>query len=125
MDRQLMDLVLPRLARPLYLHLEGFQTGRIDESQFTERFEALLRRQHAWLAGRGVSAGRAAVAIHAAVLVLSRPGLRSEAEEEGVPLEVVEFRAVREAAQDVACNYGLNAAKAAHLIAGLVAQYGE
>jgi len=125
MDKQLMDLVLPRLARPLYRHLESYQTGQLDDDQFTERFESLLRRQHAWLEKRGISAVRAAIAIHAAVLVLSLPGLRSEAEEEGLPLEVVEYRAVREAAADVCSNYGIPEPRAAQAITALVAQYGD
>jgi hypothetical protein len=125
MDKQLMDVVLPRLARPLYRQLERYQTGQLDDSQFTDRFEAILRRQHAWLARRGISEARAAVAIHAAVLVLSQPGLRAEAAEDNLPLEVVEARAVQEAAADVAANYGVDARRAAHAIASLVAHYGE
>ena len=31
MSKQLMEVVLPRLARPLYRHLEGFQTGKLNE----------------------------------------------------------------------------------------------
>jgi hypothetical protein len=81
MSKQLMDVVLPRLARPLYQQLERYRTGQLNDKQFTAKFEALLRRQHAWLAKRGISAARAALAIHAAVLVLSLPGLRAEAEE--------------------------------------------
>ncbi len=75
MSKQLMEVVLPRLARPLYKHLERFQTGKLNEAEFTERFESLLQRQHQWLSRRGISAARAAIAIHAAVLVLSMPGL--------------------------------------------------
>jgi hypothetical protein len=120
-----MDIVLPRLARPLYRHLERYQTGELDDNQFTAKFEALLRRQHAWLEQRGISAIRAAIAIHAAVLVLSLPGLRAEAEEAHLPLEVVEHRAVREAAADVASNYGIPEPRAAQAIASLVAHYGE
>ncbi len=74
MSKQLMQVVLPRLARPLYKHLERFQTGKLNEAQFTKRFESLLQRQHQWLSRRGISAARAAIAIHAAVLVLSIPG---------------------------------------------------
>ena len=125
MGKPIMDLVLPRLARPLYRQLERYQTGKVDEAQFTADFEALLRRQHAWLARRGVAAGPAALAIHAAVLVLSMPGLRVEAVESGLPLEVVEFKAVREAAEDVAQNYGINPRRAAQAIAALVARYGD
>jgi hypothetical protein len=125
MSKQLMDIVLPRLARPLYHHLERFRTGEISERQFTRRFESLLQKQHAWLARRGISAARAARAIHAGVLVLSLPGLRAEAEDLGVPLEVVEVRAIREAAQDLTRNYGLDARRSFDLIAGIIARYGE
>ena len=125
MAKQLMDIVLPRLARPLYRHLERFQTGQLSEAQFTRRFEAVLQRQHDWLARHGISAGRAAVAIHAAVIVLSQPGLRAEAADSNLPLEVLENRAVREAAQDVASSYGMEPLKAADAIARLVARYGD
>ena len=37
-----------------------------------------------------------------AVLILSGPGLRAEAEESKLPLEMIEYRAIREAAADVA-----------------------
>jgi len=123
MSKQLMDMVLPRLARPLYRHLEKFQTGKLDEEQFTKRFESLLQRQHQWLAQKGVSAARAAIAIHAAVLVLSMPGLRAEALEAGLPLEVNEYRAIKEAAQDVASSYGLDERRIVHAISGLVSKY--
>jgi hypothetical protein len=125
MGKPLMKVVLPRLARPLYRQLERLQSGELDESQFTARIEAMLQRQHAWLSRHGIAAGRAAVAIHAAVLVLSRPRLRAEAAEAGVPLEVLEHRALREAAADVAQTYGLAYGRAADLIARLVAKHGE
>jgi hypothetical protein len=125
MSKQLMDVVLPRLARPLYKQLENFQTGKLNEAEFTERFETLLRRQHQWLSRHGISAARAAIAIHAAVLVLSMPGLRAEAGDAGLPLEVIEHRAVREAALDVATSYGLGERAIAHTIACLVAKYGD
>jgi hypothetical protein len=125
MSKQLMEIVLPRLARPLYQHLEQFQLGRLDELQFTKKFEKELQRQHHWLAQRGIEVAKAAVAIHAAVIVLSLPGLRSEAKEGNIPLEVLEFRAIREAAQDVAQNYGMDQNRAINSIARLVARYGE
>jgi hypothetical protein len=120
-----MDVVLPRLARPLYQHLEQFQLGQLNELQFTKRFEKELQKQHHWLAKRGIEVARAAVAIHAAVIVLSLPGLRSEAKEGNVPLEVLEFKAIREAAQDVSQNYGMSRAVALKAISRLVARYGE
>lgn len=125
MSKQLMELVLPRLARPLYNHLEKFQTGQVDETEFTEQFEILLQQQHQWLSRRGISAARAAIAIHAAVLVLSLPGLRAEAVDANLPLEVVENRAVREAAIDVASTYGLNLRRVAHVIACLIVKYAK
>jgi hypothetical protein len=125
MGKTLLELVLPRLAQPLYRHLEQFQTGVIDDSQFSERFEAVLSRQHSWLSKKGVTESRAAVAIHAAVLILSRPGLRLEAEELGLPVEVLEMRAVRESAEDVARCYGMPAARAADAIADLCILYGD
>src|SRR3954466_11995530 len=125
MSKQLMEIVLPRLARPLYRQLERYRTGELSEKQFTRRFETLLRRQHSWLATRGISAARAPLAIHAGVLVLSLPGLRAEAAEQNLPLEVVEYRAVKEAANDVARNYGLDERKLVDLIGAIVARYGE
>jgi len=125
MSRQLMEVVLPRLAKPLYHHLERYRSGELSDRQFTKRFETLLQNQHAWLAKRGVSGVRAAVAIHAGVLVLSLPGLRAEAVERGLPLEVVEHQAVYEAAADVARNYDLDPRRIAGAISALIARYGE
>jgi len=123
MSKQLMEVVLPRLARPLYKQLERYWTGELTDQQFTKRFEALLRHQHAWLAERGIPDARAALAIHAALLVLSRDGLRAEAVERKLPLEVIEQRAVQEAATDLERNYGLARHQAAATIARLVAKY--
>jgi hypothetical protein len=125
MSKQLMNLVLPRLARPLYRQLQRYRAGELDDRQFTRIFEALLQRQHAWLARRGVPEVRAALAIHGAVLVLSGPGLRAEAEETGLPLEVVEYQAVREAAADVHQNYGMDERQAIRVIGRIVARYGS
>jgi hypothetical protein len=125
MSRELMDLVLPRLAQRLNRQLRRYKAGRLDEAQFSARFERLLQQQHAWLANRGISEVDAAVTVHGAVLVLSGPGLRAEAEEESVPLEVVEFRAVRAAAADIAEHYGINPRRAVKRISDLVACYDE
>jgi hypothetical protein len=123
MSKQLMQVVLPRLARPLYRHLERYWTGELTDKQFTKRFEALLRHQHAWLAERGIPDARAALAIHAALLVLSRDGLRAEAEERKLPLEVIEQRAVQEAATDLERNYGIDRRHACSTISRLVSKY--
>jgi hypothetical protein len=125
MSRQLMEVVLPRLARPLYRQLQRYRAGRMDDREFTKGFETLLRRQHAWLAERGVPEARAALAIHGAVLILSGPGLKAEAVEAGQPLELVETRAVNEAAADIASNYGVSQPRAFRIIAGLLARYGD
>jgi hypothetical protein len=125
MSKQLMKVVLPRLARPLYRQLQRYRAGKIDDDEFTRGFDCLLRQQHAWLAKRGVPEVRAALAIHGAVLVLSGPGLRAEATETGLPLEVVEYRAVREAATDVSKNFGTSETKAFKVIAGILARYGD
>src|SRR5437660_12510518 len=125
MSKQLMEIVLPRLARPLYRQLQRYRAGKLNDSQFTRGFESLLRRQHAWLAERGVPEARAALAIHGAVLVLSGPGLRAEAEELGLPLEVVEYRAIRSAAKDIAESYGVSEPKALRRIASILAHYAE
>ena len=87
--------------------------------------EAKPQQQHAWLANRGYPEVDAAVAVHGAVLVLSGPGLRVEAEEESVPLEVVEFRAVRAAAADIAQQYGVSERGATRRISALVAGYAD
>jgi hypothetical protein len=125
MSKQLMEVILPRLAKPLYHHLERYRSGELNDRQFTRRFEHLLQKQHAWLAQRGVSSARAALAIHAGVLVLSLPGLRAEAAERGIPLESVELQAIREAAADVSRNYGLDPKRVADAISVIVARYGE
>ncbi len=125
MSRELMELVLPRLAQRLNRQLRRYRAGQLSEAQFSRRFEALLQQQYAWLANRGIPEVDAAVAVHGAVLVLSSPGLQAEAREQSLPLEVVEFRAVQAAAADIAENYGVNERSAAQRISGLVALYAD
>ena len=125
MDKQLMEMVLPRLARRLHGQLRRFHSGELDHKQFSKNFESLLQNQYAWLSEQGVPEVEAAVAIHAGVLILSSPGLRAEAEQLGLPLEVVEFRAVREAAQDVARSYSISQARAMRQIAAIMALYAD
>src|SRR2546423_10989048 len=125
MSKDLMDLVLPRMARRLDRQLRRYRAGELNDDQFTHKFECLLQQQYNWLAKKGIPEVDAAVAIHGAVLVLSGPGLRAEAAEQGVPLEVVEYRATRAAAADVAQNYGVSERRATHRIASIVATYAE
>ena len=125
MSRELMELVLPRMARRLDRQLRRYRAGELDDDQFTHKFECLLQQQYTWLANQGVDEVEAAVTIHGAVLVLSGPGLRAEAAEQGVPLEVIEFKATCAAAEDISENYGISKRKAASRIASIVAAYAE
>ena len=123
--KQLMEMVLPRLSRRLHAQLKRYRAGKLDDDQFTERFEELLQGQYNWLAERGVAELDAALALHAAVLVLSGPGLAAEAEEKSQPREILEARAVSTAAADIAQNYEMDERKAYSLLAGLVARYSD
>jgi hypothetical protein len=125
MSRELMDIVLPRLAQRLNRQLRRYRAGELNDDQFSQRFESLLQQQYAWLANQGVPEVEAAVAVHGAVLVLSSPGLRVEAAEQGVPLEVVERQAVRAAACDIASNYGVSERKAVRRISAILAYYAD
>jgi hypothetical protein len=125
MSKQLMEVVLPRLARRLYQQLQRYRTGELNDAQFTQAFEVLLQRQHLWLAQRGVSDALAALAIHGAVIILSGPGLRAEAAETRLPLEVIEYRAIRAAAADIARNYHVNERRVLRQIVNIVARYGD
>jgi hypothetical protein len=125
MNKQLLDIVLPRLAKRLHRQLRRYQAGQLDDAQFSHKFETLLQQQHSWLANQGISDVEAALAVHAAVLVLSSPGLQAEAAEQGLPLEVIEFRAVVSAAEDVAQTYGVSHAKAVRRISAIVAAYSD
>jgi hypothetical protein len=125
MTNELIEVVLPRLSQRLNRQLRRYQDGQIDDAQFTRRFENLLQQQHAWLANQGVPDIEAALTVHGAVLVLSRAGLRSEAEEQGVPLEIVEFRAVLEAAEDISGYYGVRKDKILRRLVKIVATYSE
>jgi hypothetical protein len=123
MRRALLDLVLPRLAQRLNRHLRRYRAGQLDESQFSDRFEELLQQQHAWLANRGVDAFDAGLAIHAAVIVLSAPGLEAEARERSLPLEVVEYEAVLAAARDLSKTYGVGRRSTTQRLSRMVASY--
>src|SRR5277367_2407457 len=125
MSKDLMELVLPRLASRLDRQLRRYRAGRLNDDQFTRRFEALLQQQYTWLANQGIPELDAAVAVHGSVVVLSGPGLRAEAAEQGVPLEIVEFKAVRAAAEDIAANYGISVRQAARRISRVVAAYAD
>ena len=125
MSKELMELVLPRMAKRLNRQLRQYRSGRLDDAQFSRKFETLLQQQFSWLANQGIPEVDAAVAVHGAVLVLSGPGLRAEAAEQGVPLETIEFEAVKAAAADVSQNYPLSNRRAITRISAIVSQYAE
>jgi hypothetical protein len=125
MHNQLIKVVLPQLAERLHRQVQRYRSGQLSDAQFAKKFEDLLQKQYAWLAEHGVPQAQAAVAVHGAVLVLTSPGLRAEAEEQGLPLEVVEYRAVRAAAADIARNHGGSERRLTRQLAAIVAQYGE
>src|SRR5260370_19761573 len=125
MTKELMEMVLPRLAQRLNRHLRRYREGQLDDAQFSDKFETLLQQQYSWLARRGIPELEAAFAIHSAVLVLSGPGLLAEAQEEGIPLEVIEFRAAQCAAADISQNYRVSERGALRRICGLVAAFAQ
>lgn len=125
MRNQLIKIVLPQLAQRLHRQVQRYRSGKLSDAQFAKKFEDLLQNQYAWLADRGVPQAQAAVAVHGAVLVLTSPGLKAEAEEQGLPLEVIEYRAVRAAAEDIARNHGGSERRLTRQLSAIVAQYGE
>lgn len=125
MSKELMDIVLPRLAQRLNRQLRRYRAGELDDAQFSRKFESLLQQQYVWLANQGIPEVEAAVAVHGAVLVLSGPGLRAEAAEQSLPLEVIEYRAVRAAAGDISEHYGVSEDRAARRLSSIVAYYAE
>jgi hypothetical protein len=125
MNKELMEIVLPRLAQRLNRQLRRYRAGELNDAQFSHKFEMLLQQQYAWLANQGIPEVEAALAVHGAVLVLSGPGLRAEAAEQSVPLEIVEFSAIRAAAADISSNYGVSESKTIRLLSALVAFYAE
>jgi hypothetical protein len=125
MSKELMDIVLPRLAQRLNRQLRRYRAGELDDAQFSRKFESLLQQQYAWLANQGIPEVEAAVAVHGAVLVLSGPGLRAEAAEQSLPLEVIEYRAVCAAANDISEHYGIGQKRATHRLSSIMAYYSE
>ena len=125
MRNQLIKIVLPQLAQRLHRQVQRYRSGQLSDAQFARKFEDLLQRQYSWLADRGVPQAQAAVAVHGAVLVLTSPGLRAEAEEQGLPLEVIEYRAIRAAAADIAKTHGGSERRVLRQLSAIVAQYGE
>jgi hypothetical protein len=125
MSKQLMDIVLPRLAQRLNRQLRRYRAGELNDSEFSRKFEDLLQQQFSWLANQGIPEVEAAIAVHGAVLVLSSPGLRAEAAEQNLPLEVVEYRAVRAAAADISQNYKVDERRTVRRISAILASYSE
>lgn len=124
MGHQVMEMLLPRLAKRLYGQVKRFRAGKMSEEEFAQQFAALLQKQYVWLARQGVDESEAALAIHAGVLVLTRPGLCAAATEMGIPAEVVEARAISNAAKDVAQHYPIEASDAFDALSEMLACYG-
>lgn len=125
MSRELVELVLPRMAQRLDRQLRRYRAGELSDAQFTRKFEYLLQQQYTWLSDKGIPEIEAAVIIHGAVLVLSGPGLRAEAEEQEVPLEVIEYQAAKSAAEDIAEHYDISERRAISRISSILAAYSE
>jgi len=125
MNRELIQMVLPEMARRLHREVKRYRAGKLSDKQFARKFESLMEGQFEALEEQGVPPAHAAVAVHGAVLVLTGPGLRAEAEELELPLEVVEYRAVRTAAEDIARSHGVSELKAFRQLAAIIAQYGD
>jgi hypothetical protein len=125
MSKQLMDIVLPRLAQRLNRQLRRYRAGELNDNEFSRKFEDLLQQQFTWLANQGIPEVEAAIAVHGAVLVLSSPGLRAEAAEQSLPLEVIEYRAIRAAAADIAQNYQVDERRTVRRISAILASYSE
>ena len=64
MSKELMDIVLPRLAQRLNRQLRRYRAGELDDAQFSRKFESLLQQQYSWLANQGIPEVEAAVAVH-------------------------------------------------------------
>lgn len=125
MNKDLMEMVLPRLASRLHKHLQRYYAGELDQAAFAKNLEGVLRRHHRWLSGQGVPEADAAIAIHASLVILSGPGLREEADEEQLPLEVIEFRALRSAAEEISQQYDVSPRRVLRQLCAIVAQYAE
>jgi len=125
MNKPLMELLLPRLAKRLQRHLRRYQAGKLSDAQFSRKFETLMQQQLQWLANQGIPEAEAAVTVHSAMLVLSAAGLHAEAQEQKIPLEVVEYRAVVSAAEDVVRTYGVSRGRAIRQISSLVSEYSD
>jgi hypothetical protein len=124
MGHQVMEMLLPRLAKRLYGQVKRFRAGKLSEEEFAQQFASLLQKQYVWLARQGIAEREAALAIHAGVLVLTRPGLCAAASEMGIPAEIVETRAIQNAAKDVAQHYPIDVNSAFEVLADMLACYG-
>lgn len=125
MKNDLLEMVLPRLSRRIDRQLKRYREGQLNDDQFSDRFEALLKQQHAWLANQGVPDVEAAIAVHGALLVISGPGLKAEAHEQKIPLEIVEWQAVATAAEDIAENYNASVLRVVKKLSTLVSRYSD
>jgi len=106
MSKNMLELVLPRIARVLSKQLKSYKAGRMDDETFSTNFDSILQQQCEWLNNQGYQTADSAITVHAALIVLSSPGLKEEAKRLNVPLEVIEFRAICESSKELAESIG-------------------
>lgn len=124
MDQWAMARILGRLGGLVNALRDSVACGAINDAYFNLALQNAIQDQHAGMVRSGIPEICASLRLHAAVLILGRPGLRSLAAQAGRPLEVVENHALREAAQDIAQSYGRKRSGVASALATLVVKYG-
>lgn len=106
MSKNMLELVLPRIARVLNKQLKSYKAGSMDDETFSTNFDTILQQQCEWLNNQGYQSSDAAITVHAALIVLSSPGLQAEAKRLNLPLEIIEFRAICESSKELAESIG-------------------
>ncbi len=123
MSKKMLDLVLPRIARVLSRQLKSYRAGTIDDAAFSDKFDSILQQQCEWLNKQGYQSVEASITVHAALIVLSSPGLKAESKRLNTPLEVIEFRAICESAKDLGETLGVPTYEVVEKLSCLLAFY--
>ena len=121
MSKKMLDLVLPLIARVLGRQLKSYRAGTIDDATFSDKFDIILKQQCEWLNKQGFQSIDASITVHAALIVLSSPGLKAESKRLNTPLEVIEFRAISESARDLGETLGVPAYEVVEKLSTLLA----
>ncbi|MSR32336.1 MAG: hypothetical protein EXR99_12615 [Gemmataceae bacterium] len=121
MSKKMLDLVLPRIARVLSRQLKSYRAGRMDDATFSSKFDSILQQHCDWLHKQGYQTVDSSITVHAALIVLSSPGLKAESKRTNLPLEIIEFRAICEAGKDLAQTLEIPASEAIDKLSSLVA----